>query len=112
LSFIWRVLRDWLNDLADCDDLVLTAPLPEIVEHTEPARVRVPVEATRQTLVGIAANGGVDALTLRMLNSLLESSSVWLTIISASGSPIEISDKIDELNTGLIVTSHLPSLGL
>jgi hypothetical protein len=38
--------------------------------------------------------------------------SVRLTLISTSGSPMHISDKIDELNTGLIVISHLqpPSL--
>jgi predicted PurR-regulated permease PerM len=112
VSFIWRVVRDWLNDLADRDDLVLTARVPEVVEHTEPARARVPVETTRQTLVGIATNGGVDALVLRMLNLLLEPSGVRLTIISASGSPMHISDKVDDLNTGLIVISHLPPLGL
>jgi hypothetical protein len=38
--------------------------------------------------------------------------SVRLTIISASGSPMHISDKIDEFNTSLIVISHLQPLGL
>ena len=38
--------------------------------------------------------------------------SVRLTLISASGSPMHISDKIDELNTGLIVISHLQPPGL
>jgi predicted PurR-regulated permease PerM len=112
VSFIWRVVRDWLNDLADRYDLVLTAPSPVAAEHTEPVRARAPVETTRQTLVGIATNGGADALILRMLNLLLEPSGVRLLIISASGTPMHISDKVDELDAGLIVISHIPPLGL
>jgi hypothetical protein len=106
------VVRDWLNDLADRDDIVLAALLLELAEHTELARVRAPAKTTRQTLLGIATNGGADALILRILNLLLEHSGVRSTIISASGSPMYISDKVDELDAGLIVISHLPPLGL
>ena len=48
----------------------------------------------------------------RLSHNVRGRQSVRLTIISASGSPMHISDEIDELNTGLIVISHLQPLGL
>jgi len=110
--FIWRVVRDWLDDLADRDDVALTAPSPAPAEHMEPIRVRPAPEIAKQELVGIAINGGGDALILRMLNLLLKPSGVRLTILSATGSPLSVSDKVEQLGCGLIVMSHLPPLGL
>jgi len=110
--FIWRVVRDWLDDLADRDDVALTAPSPAPAEHMEPIRVRPAPEIAKQELVGIATNGGGDALILRMLNLLLKPSGVRLTILSATGSPLRVSDKVEQLECGLIVMSHLPPLGL
>ena len=110
--FIWRVVRDWLDDLADRDDVALTAPSPAPAEHMEPIRVRPAPEIAKQELVGIATNGGGDALILRMLNLLLKPSGVRLTILSATGSPLSVSDKVEQLECGLIVMSHLPPLGL
>ena len=110
--FIWRVVRDWLDDLADRDDIALTAPSPAPAEHMEPIRVRPAPEIAKQELVGIATNGGGDALILRMLNLLLKPSGVRLTILSATGSPLRVSDKVEQLECGLIVMSHLPPLGL
>ena len=49
---------------------------------------------------------------LRMLNLVLKPSGVRLTVLSASGSPMRLSDKIEQLQPGLIVMSHLPPLGL
>jgi predicted PurR-regulated permease PerM len=110
--FIWRVVRDWLDDLADRDDIALTAPSPAHAEHDEPVRARPAPEIAEQELVGIATNGGADALILRMLNLVLKPAGVRLTILSASGSPLRVSDKVEELECGLIVMSHLPPLGL
>ena len=110
--FIWRVVRDWLDDLADRDDVALTAPSPAPAEHMEPIRVRPAPEIAKQELVGIATNGGGDTLILRMLNLLLKPSGVRLTILSATGSPLSVSDKVEQLGCGLIVMSHLPPLGL
>ena len=110
--FIWRVVRDWLDDLADRDDIALTASSPAPAEHMEPIRVRPTPEIAKQELVGIATDGGGDALILRMLNLLLKPSGVRLTILSATGSPLRVSDKVEQLECGLIVMSHLPPLGL
>ena len=110
--FILRVVRDWLDDLADRDDVALTAPSPVPAEHMEPIRVRPAPEIAQQELVGIATNGGGDALIFRMLNFLLKPSGVRLTILSATGSPLRVSDKVEQLECGLIVMSHLPPLGL
>jgi predicted PurR-regulated permease PerM len=110
--FIWRVVRDWLDDLDDRDDFALTAPVPAPAEHVEPVRVRPTAETAEQELVGIATNGNADALILRMLNLLLKPSGKRLTILAATGSPLHISDKVAQLEAGLIVMSHLPPLGL
>ena len=110
--FIWRVVRDWLDDLADRDDIALTVPSPAPAERMEPIRVRPTPEIAKQELVGIATNGGGDALILRMLNLMLKPSGVRLTILSATGSPLSVSDKVEQLGCGLIVMSHLPPLGL
>ena len=112
MAFIWRVVRDWLDDLAERDDYALTAPSQALAEHMEPVRIRPALQAPDQTLVGIATNGGADALILRMLNLLLRPSGVRLTILTASGLPLHVSDKVKELQAGLIVMSHLPPLGL
>ena len=110
--FIWRVVRDWLDDLADRDDIALTAPSTAHAEHIEPVRVRPAPAIAEQELVGIATNGGSDALILRMLNLVLRPSQVRLTILSATGSPLRVSDKVEHLDCGLIVISHLPPLRL
>jgi len=110
--FIWRVVRDWLDDLADRDDVDLSTASPASAEHIEPVRVRPSAEIAEQELVGIATNGGADALVLRMLNLLLKPSGVRLTTLSATGSPLHVSDKVEQLESGLIVMSHLPPLGL
>src|SRR5262245_14857321 len=113
VAFIWRVVRDWLDDLTDRDDYTLTAPSRPTAEHIEPARVRIPAaEAMDRPLVGIAVTGGADALILRMLNLLLKTDGVHLTLISATGSPLRVSDKVNELDAGLVLISHLPPVGL
>ena len=66
--FIWRVVRDWLDDLTDRDDVALSAPAPTPADHVEPVRVRPAPAIAEQELVGIATNGGADALVLHMLN--------------------------------------------
>ena len=112
MVFIWRVVRDWLEDLKEREDFDLTAPRPETADHDEPARVPVTTEMLDRQFVGVATNGGADALVLRMLNLLLQPSGVKLVTLSATGSPLRISDKIESLECGLIVMSHLPPLGL
>ncbi len=110
--FIWRVVRDWLDDLEDRDDIVLSSP-PELPPSTwNRFEFGLLEEIADQELVGIATNGGADALVLRMLNLLLRPSGVRLRVISATGSPLRISDKVEQLGCGLIVMSHLPPLGL
>lgn len=107
VAFIWRTVRDWLDEVSERDDVVLTPvasgsqPLPE---------AKPPAET--QTLVGIATSGGADALVLRMLNIALKPSGVRLNIISAGGSSLKVTDKVGELDPALILISHIPPEGL
>ena len=112
VAFIWRVVRDWLDDLADRDDLTLAAPAPNTLKHVEPVRVQQPTDTLERPIVGIAANGGADALVLRMLKLVLKPTAARMVILSGTGSPLHVSDKVEALAPGLLVVSHLPPLGL
>ncbi len=116
VAFIWRLVREWLDDLADRDDFTLTSPSPvttsTAVPEIEPLRSLAPIDAETRPLVGIATGGGADSLVLRMLNMLLKPSDVRLTIMSAGGSSLQISDKLGDLEPAMILISHLPPVGL
>ena len=107
VAFIWRTVRDWLDEVSERDDVVLTP----MIAATEPLPAANP-PAEPRALVGIATGGGADALVLRMLNLLLEPTGVRLTIVSAGGSALRITDKVGELDPTLILISHLPPVGL
>lgn len=105
VAFIWRAVRDWLDDLPEREDLVLTSSRAGVEPIT-------PAEGEGRTLVGVATGGGADALVLRMLNMLLQPSGVRLTIVTAGGSSLKITDKLAELEPSTILISHLPPVGL
>src|SRR5208337_3520809 len=93
-------------------DLTLASPAPTTLKHVEPARVQQPAGMLERPIVGIAANGGADALVLRMLKFVLKAADVRMVILSGAGSPLHVSDKVESLAPGLLVVSHLPPLGL
>ncbi|WP_337176225.1 AI-2E family transporter [Paludisphaera sp.] len=107
VAFIWRAIRDWLDDIAERDDVVMTPPAPA-PDRLAPA----PSDGEGRSLVGVATGGGADALILRMLNMLLQPSGVRITVVSASGSSLRIADKIDSMDPSMILISHLPPVGL
>jgi len=109
VAFIWRLVRDWLDEVAGRDDVILTPIAP----GSEPLPAgAAPPPAETGGLVGIATGGGADALVLRMLNLLLQPAGVRLTIVSAGGSSLRVTDKVGELDPALILISHIPSEGL
>jgi len=114
VAFIWRLVRDWLDDVAENDEVVLTmpdsatSPAPEI----EPLRASGPIDAEQHPLVGIATGGGCDALVLRMLNMALKPSGVRLTIMSAGSDTLQLCDKLAQIEPGAILISHLPAKAL
>jgi predicted PurR-regulated permease PerM len=111
VAFIWRLVRDWLDDIAEDDEITLNAPeSPATPEpEVEPLRVAPPVDPGEHPFVGIAAGGGGDALVLRMLNMALKPSGVRLTIMSAGGNTLQVCDKLAQAEPGLILVSHLPA---
>jgi predicted PurR-regulated permease PerM len=116
IVFIWRVVRDWLDELDDREDYLLFSPessgLNGQAGTGDVDRSEHHDDADEHTYVGIATNGVADALILRMLNLLLKPSGVQLTVLSAVGSPLRVSDKVEQLSASLILVSHLPPLGL
>ena len=105
VAFIWRAVRDWLDDVAERDDVVLTTPTPGAEALAAPA----PQAAT---LVGLATGGGADSLVLRMLNLALEPSGVRVAILTAAGPSLKVTEKLAELEPTMILISHLPPVGL
>ncbi|APW64281.1 AI-2E family transporter [Paludisphaera borealis] len=115
VAFIWRLVREWLDDVADNDDVVLTTPTPSTTAaaaQVDPLQTPVPIDAEEHPFVGIATGGGADSLVLRMLNMVLKPSGVRITIMSAGGSSLQLSEKIARLEPGMILISHLPPEGL
>ncbi len=120
VAFIWRVVREWLDDLAERDGYALTPPpAPEStkVPAADPTQEipRRPDFGDPETapLIGIATGGGADALTIRMLNFLLKPSGLRVAVLtSTGGSSLQISDKVGSLNPALVLISHLPPGGL
>ncbi|MDR3622661.1 MAG: AI-2E family transporter [Paludisphaera borealis] len=114
VAFIWRLVREWLDDVADNDEMVLTAPTPSMpaADQVDPLRTLGPIDAEQHPFVGIATGGGADSLVLRMLNMALKPSGVRLTILSAGASSLQLSEKIASLDPGMVLISHLPPEGL
>lgn len=111
VAFIWRLVRDWLDDVAEDDEITLTAPeSPTSPEpEVEPLRAAAPVDPEEHPFVGIAAAGGGDALVLRMLNMALKPSGIRLTIMSAGTNTLQLCDKLAQISPGLVLISHLPA---
>ncbi len=111
VAFIWRLVRDWLDDVAEDDEITLNTPeSPTTLEaEVEPLSVAAPVDPEEHPFVGIAAGGGGDALVLRMLNMALKPSGVRLTIMTAGGDTLQVCDKLAQIEPGLILISHLPA---
>ncbi|WP_165073840.1 AI-2E family transporter [Paludisphaera rhizosphaerae] len=108
VAFIWRTVRDWIDEVSERDDVILT---PKVADAAEPLPTPV-LAGESPALVGIASGGGADALVLRMLNVLLQPTGVRLTIMSASGSSLRVTDRVGELDPALILISHVPPEGL
>jgi hypothetical protein len=111
LFFIHRVVRDWLDDLADRETL---SPAPEstlLPGEKQRGPIRCSEEPEGCTIVGLAGRGG-DLLILKMINLLLGQAGPRIRILSASRSPLQVSDRVGEFDPGLILISHLPSSGL
>jgi len=118
VAFIWRVVREWLDDLADREDFApAPPPTPEIKALASDSAKEIPRrpdfgDPETAPLIGIATGGGADSLALRMLNLLLKSSGMRIAVLSAGGSSLQISDKVGALSPALILISHIPPGGL
>jgi len=118
VAFLWRLIREWLDDLADREDFDPTPLRPtEPRAATPDSALEIPHrpdfgDPETAPLIGIATGGGGDSLVLRMLNTLLKPVGVRFVILSAGGSSLQISDKVGALDPALILVSHLPPDGL
>jgi predicted PurR-regulated permease PerM len=111
VSFVYRVVRDWIDEIADSDGSISPATAPGSGDDEGLGSIRDAPGTVRFTVIGIASGGG-EALILRLLNLLLEPSGVRITILSGSGSPLRVSDKVAEFDPSLLLISHLPPDGL
>jgi hypothetical protein len=113
VAFIWRLVREWLDDVDENDEIVLATPAPvSEAGDVESLGGAGSIDAELHPLVGLATGGGADALVLRMLNLALKPSGVRLTIVSAGGASLPLSEKVAGLDPGLVLVSHLPPDGM
>ena len=110
-GFIFRVVREWLDNLASRDDLFPPADgsVPENDDRSATSQDVAGAEGG--TLIGLVS-GGAEALILRMVNLTLAPSGLRLKVLSASGSPLHVSDRVGAFEPALILISHLPPGGL
>ena len=107
LRFIYRTVRDWLDDMAERDELFSA-------DNAQPAGEQGPAPQTENAglkeapLVGLASGGG-EALILRMISLTLKHSGLRIRILAASGSPLRVSDRVGAIEPALILISHLPT---
>lgn len=118
VAFIWRIIRDWLDDLADREGFEPSPP-PSSEPKLSPtdSTLKIPIlpdfgNPETAPLIGIATGGGADSLAIRMLNVMLKPSGTRIVPLSAGGSSLQISDKVDALKPALVLISHIPPGGL
>ena len=105
-AFIWRVISDLLDDLADTPEIDLKslapADSPNGAAH-ESKEVR--------RILGIAANDQADTLALRMVSLLMPPQGFSLQIIDNPESSMKLADQVREDNPQLVLLSHVPPEG-
>jgi predicted PurR-regulated permease PerM len=102
-AFIWRVIGDLLEELAETPEVDLKTLAP--AAHDAPM---VP-ESVR--ILGIAASDHNDVLALRMLEVLLAPSGCRLSILEHFETPLQLAEEIAEYDPQLVIVSHVPPSG-
>jgi predicted PurR-regulated permease PerM len=81
-----------------------------IDEQTASAELQ-PLAPVGATIVGVASTEASDRLALRMLEHLLAPFGVGLTMVLAGDSTLRVTEKVAELEPGLVLLSHTPPVG-
>jgi predicted PurR-regulated permease PerM len=111
VAFIYRVVRDWLDEISDHGSLSSPASPSASRDNGGITSIRDVPGSERFSVIGVASGGG-EALILRMVNLLLAPSGLRITILAASGSPLRVSDRVARFHPKLLLFSHLPPEGL
>ncbi|CAN5717837.1 AI-2E family transporter [soil metagenome] len=105
-EFVWRVVRDILDELEGSPELGLDA----LTVHSATGKEGASTKPFK--IVGVATNDTADAPALRMLGQLIEVSGCELKIIAVTSTPLEVVDQVAEEAPDLVLLSHLPPVGL
>ncbi len=106
LLFIRQVIGEILDDLEGTEEISLkTAALSA---EGDPGRANGKPASPPFEVVGVAASGTSDALTLRMLAQILAPSKCTLVNLEGAGSPMHLADRVAELSPAMVILSHLP----
>ncbi|WP_435009295.1 AI-2E family transporter [Tundrisphaera lichenicola] len=106
--FIHRVIREVLDDLSgepesDLATLSAASPLPTPEGQAPPAPPKV---------LALPANDATDVLTLKMLDLLLEPSTITLMIVEEVETPLKVVERVEVEAPDVVLISHLPPDGL
>jgi hypothetical protein len=105
-AFVWRVVDEAIKNLEGVED----AGLEALATDRDGAADGGPAPAGVK-VVGVAAEDTADMLVLKMLGQLLPPGCA-LEIIADAESPLEVADRVGELDPKAVVLSHLPPEGL
>lgn len=111
LAFVWRVIDDLLNDLAEAPEYDLKALSAACPPKNGPAAPEH-VLSCAVTILGVPANDRADALVLRMLDVLLRPSGYTLTIVEEPKTPLKLAEHVVDVKPALVIISHVPPDGL
>ncbi len=106
VAFIRRVIGEILDDLEGTEDLALKSPAP--TSEGGPPRLNGKPALPSFVVAGVAASGTSDALTLRMLGQILDSSKCTLVTIEGAGSPMLLAGRVADVSPAMVILSHLP----
>ncbi len=107
LAFAWRVVNDILEELEGSNEITLAS-----VSAANAAASADPSAPATPSLLGVAAEDAADALVLKMLAQVLAGSGLTMEVINDPGTPMQLAERVAELEPSMVILSHLPPEGL
>jgi predicted PurR-regulated permease PerM len=111
-TFLWNFVSEVLDELEDVRDFDLSAARMASVPSETSASSADADTATKLVVVGIAVRDTSDGLVLRMLGQLVAPAGVSMEILEETDSPLEVAERLPDLNPSLVVVSQVSPEGL
>ncbi len=112
-TFLWNFVSEVLDELEDVRDFDLSAArMPATPAGPDSPSSNDADMPTKMMIAGLAARDTSDGLVLRMLGQLVTPAGISIEILEETDSPLEIAERLGELNPSLVVVSQVSPEGL